>query len=478
MTSMLAAALCLFWPPAAVAGEVPDDDPRVTPVVRAVRKAGPAVVNISTTRMITDRWGMRGDIFDEIFPRSPVPSPFDRRVKVTSLGSGCVIHPDGYIVTNAHVVRRAQSISVSFDDETRHDARLIAADAGGDLAVIRIDPPDDQPLPYLPLARSDDLMVGETVIAVGNPLGYRSSVTKGIVSAVERTLNFRGGVTYGGLIQTDAPINEGNSGGALLNIKGEFIGLTTAIRADAQNIGFAISSETIAARLPQLLDAERMRRLVFGAEVRPGKGDDHYKVRVVSVREGTPAARRLRPGDRIVAVGGTRVQRIADYVFAMLLVEAPSDLMMVVERGGETLDLAVPIKVRPKPDGKQLARGMTGLTLREITPELARDLSLPSAWGLLVVGVEEHSPGHRIGVRAGDILFQLGEAHVKDLDTLGRLLEDVDGGELIRIGILRGSTAALTQIRLREAPAAEPTEESTPAAPSEPVGHDDKGIGI
>jgi serine protease Do len=427
------------------------DSSRVTPVVRAVRKAGPAVVNISTSRMITRRWGMGGDIFDEIFP---VPSPLDRRVRVRSLGSGCVIHPEGYILTNAHVVRRAQTIEVSFDDETRHEARVIAADPDSDLAVIKIEPPVEadpspQPLAYLPLARSDDLMVGETVIAVGNPLGYASTVTTGVVSATDRTLRFGGGVSYHGLIQTDAPINQGNSGGALLNINGEFIGLTTAIRPDAQNIGFAISSQTIAAKLPELLDAEQMRRLIVGAKVQPGAGEDHYKVRVVSVHEGTPAAERLQPGDRILAIGEQRVERIADYVFAMLNVEAPGELALLVERSGVERFVTLPLAVRPKPDGKALAKQTMGMTLREITPQLASDLSLPSKWGLLVVGLEADSPAAQIGVKVGDILFHLGETHMKEFETLGRLLENVEGGEVVRIGILRDSTAAITQIRLR-----------------------------
>ncbi len=449
ISSVLIVAMCLAAP--AGGQELAEDNPRVTPVVKAVRKAGPAIVNISTSRMITRRWGMGGDIFDEIFP---VPSPLDRRVRVTSLGSGCVIHPEGYILTNAHVVRRAQTIEVSFDDETRHEARVIVADPDSDLAVIKIEPPAEdtgapQPLAYLPLARSDDLMVGETVIAVGNPLGYSSSVTTGVVSATNRTLRFGGGVSYDGLIQTDAPINQGNSGGALLNINGEFIGLTTAIRPDAQNIGFAISSETIAAKLPELLDAEQMRRLIVGAKVQPGEGEEHYKVRVVSVREGTPAAQRLQAGDRILAIGEQRVERIADYVFAMLTVEAPGELAIRVERDGVERPVTLPIAVRPKPDGKALAKHTMGMTLREITPQLAGDLSLRSKWGLLVVGLEAGSPAAKIGVKVGDILFHLGETHVKEFETLGRLLEGVEGGEVVRIGILRGSTAAITQIRLR-----------------------------
>ncbi len=421
-----------------------EDDPRLTPVVKAYRLAGPAVVNVSSTKTVTARWGFFGDdLFDEIFP--------GRRVPVRSLGSGIVISPVGYVVTNAHVVSRAQEIHVTFADKTKYEARIVVADIKSDLAIIKIILPKNKTgtFPYLPLGRSDDLMIGETVIAVGNPLGLANTVTVGIISATDRTLSFRGGVEYVGLIQTDAPINHGNSGGPLLNVKGELIGINTAIRADAQNIGFAIPVGTLREKLADLLDFERLNRVLFGASVRGRSVKAGGKVYVTAVRKNSPAYNKLRVGDRILAVGDVPVRQITDYVFAMLAMLEEQTVHFRCLRDGEKIDVAVGIRARPKPDGKSLAEGLLGVKLREITPELAGDLQLPAREGLLVVGVEQDAPAHELGVHLKDILFHVAGYTVKDFESLGRILEDYSGGEVVSIGILRGRTAAIVQARLR-----------------------------
>ena len=428
-----------------------EDDPRITPVVRAYRLAGPAVVNISSTKTVTARWGFFGDdLFEEVFPglRSA------RRVPVRSLGSGIVIGPAGYIVTNAHVVGRAQEIHVTFANKTKYEARIVVADIKSDLAIIKIVLPENktETFPYLQLARSDDLMIGETVIAVGNPLGLTSTVTVGIISATDRTLNFRRGVKYDGLIQTDAPINHGNSGGPLLNVKGELIGINTAIRADAQNIGFAIPVGTLREKLADLLDFERLNRVLFGALVRPRSVNGGVEVCVTAVRKNSPAYNKLRVGDCILAVGDVPVQQITDYAFTMLGVLEEQTVHFQCLRAGKKIDVAVRISVMPKPDGKSLGESLLGVKLREITPELSSDLQLPARKGLLVVGVEQDAPAQKLGVHLKDILFHVAGYTVKDFESLGRILEDYSGGEVIRIGVLRGNTAAIVQIRLRKPP--------------------------
>ncbi len=230
---------------------------RRTPVVRVFDAAKDAVVNISTRRLVNARsrfFGYRDDPFDDIFI-----SPFRRRnVAIQSLGSGFLIHPDGYIVTNEHVVRRATKITVFGADGVSHPARVIATDAEHDLAILKMDRPDGQPLAALPLGRSDDLMIGETVVAIGNPKGYRHSVTSGVISALNRELAFNGNVKYTGLIQTDASINPGNSGGPLLNVNAEVIGINTAIygpHADFSGTGFAIPVDRAKAFLAQVSGA-------------------------------------------------------------------------------------------------------------------------------------------------------------------------------------------------------------------------------
>ncbi|MGC9453508.1 MAG: trypsin-like peptidase domain-containing protein [Phycisphaerae bacterium] len=426
---------------AQVQADVPADDPRVTPVVLAYRKVRPAVVNISTEKVVTTRWGFGQDPFDDIFP-----SPFTRRVPVQSLGSGILIHPRGYVVTNAHVVRRARSISVSLQDGTQLDACVISAVPEHDLAVLKIDP-GDKDLPYLPPGRSDDLMVGETVIAIGNPLGYANSLTTGVISAVDRTLEFRGGVRYEGLIQTDAPINPGNSGGPLLNIKGELIGINTAIRADAQNIGFAIPIGTLIEELPDLLDFERINRVEFGAEVTQRYTDEGWEVVVTEVEQGTPADGVLAAGDRVVGVNGRAVEHITDFTCEMLSMKTDEPVDIRVVRDGRELVATVSLETRPIPDGSALAGKLFGLTLRAIDSEMAQELRLPTDRGLLVVGIEEGSVADRVGLRLKDILFQVNRYYVDDTETLGQILENIQPGEAVRIGILRGNVAVWTNIR-------------------------------
>ncbi|MCD6303981.1 MAG: trypsin-like peptidase domain-containing protein [Planctomycetes bacterium] len=431
-------------PAAALAGR---EISRVTPVVLACRRAGPAVVNISTTKAVTVRWGMfGGDIFDEIFP-----SPFRRRVPVQSLGSGFIVHPAGYIVTNAHVVRRAQSVTVTLADNTRCGAKIISSDPTHDLAVLKIDPPGGKALPYLPLGRSDDLMVGETVIAIGNPLGLQHTVTSGIVSAVNRKLEFEGGVAYDHLIQTDAPINPGSSGGPLLNIRGELIGINTAIRADAQNIGFAIPVDALMRQFPDLLNFERINRAIFGAEVRQRHtpaGDELY---VAAVRPGTPAEKALRAGDKILRLNGRAVHQIPEFTCSMLAAGAPARAVLTCLRGEKQFTAAIDVLRKPKPDGKLLAETLFGMTLRPVTPELARDLRLPVERGLLVVGIDAGGPADRIGLRLKDVIFQIGTDYVTDLEGLGMILEDVKANQAVRIGVARGNVAAWVTIRARAA---------------------------
>jgi len=439
-------------------------DPRVTPVVLAYRKARPAVVNISARQIAIRRTSPFGfDPFDDIFPEL-----FRRRTEVQSLGTGVMAHGDGYVITNAHVVRRASKITVILHDKTKLAAKVISADTSKDLAVLKVEPPGGRRLPRLPMARSDDLMVGETVIAIGNPMGYANSLTTGVISAVGRDLEFRGGVKISGLIQTDAPINPGNSGGPLLNIHGQWIGINTAIRADAQNIGFAIPVDILARELPALLDFERINRVIFGARIAQRHAGRDTEVRVVSVRPHTPAAKVLKQGDRVLALNGKAVRQIPDFSCPMLAVKAGQKVSLTLSRAGKEMTVTATLVAKPKPDGKLLAEKLFGMTLRPVTEKLARSLRLPVDRGLLVVGVDTRSPAARLGVKLKDVLFQVGRYYVKDLEALGIILEDIKPGQAVRIGIIRGNVQAWATIRSRRTPARKPDTKPAKKAAAKP----------
>ena len=289
VTGLLIALLCTL---PAVAD--PPQRSRRTPVVEVFEQCRDSVVNVSTSRVVRVQ---SQDTFDEVFGRRPRV----RTQRVESVGSGAVIHELGYIVTNAHVVAQTSDVQVTLADGRTVPAIVVAVDNEHDLAVLRASV--DAPLKAIRLGRSDDLLVGETVIAVGNPFGLQHTVTSGIISALNRELDFGERAQYTGLIQTDAAINRGNSGGPLLNVNGELIGINTAVRGDAQNVGFAIPVDRLWDLLPKMLDIERRARVRFGLRVTGPEAE------VASIAANSPAARAgLRPGDRLVGLAGRPVR--------------------------------------------------------------------------------------------------------------------------------------------------------------------------
>jgi S1-C subfamily serine protease len=231
------------------------DDPflRRTATVRAVEKVGPAVVNITTERVVRRRSpfsGFGGDpLFDQFF--RDFFSPRTRNQTVQSLGSGVVIDPEGRVITNEHVVARASRIRVSLADGREFEATLVGADPNNDLAVLQID--TEEELPWVAPGSSRDLLVGEPVIAIGNPFGLSNTVTTGVLSATDRSINTNGR-TFHGFLQTDASINPGNSGGPLLNAEGTLIGINTAIYQGAEGIGFAIPIDVARRVVAELIE--------------------------------------------------------------------------------------------------------------------------------------------------------------------------------------------------------------------------------
>jgi len=416
---------------------------RRTPIVRAVERAAPGVVNISTTQVVVQQFSpLLGMDLPDVFKREFGDLFRPQRYVKNSLGSGVIISPRGYIVTNAHVVQQADQIIVTLADESQKKAELVSADPAADLAVIKIDP--DKPLVAIPMGTSSDLMIGETVIAVGNPFGYQHTVTTGVVSALGRTIQPSPNFQYEGLIQTDAPINPGNSGGPLLNIRGELVGINTAVRAGAQGLGFAIPVDRVREIMIGLLSMRRAGSAWLGLHFRA----DCPGAVVASVDRGSPAAKAgLTANDRIVSVAGETVED-AIQLETFILDRKPGDsIRLGVGRGETAHEMEIVLVEAPKPDGARLAKTLFGLDLQALAPDLATTMRLAVDRGLLVAGVEPGSPAAATGLRAGDVIVQVDRYRVADLETLGALLVQVEKGNRILFFVVRGQSvmqAALT----------------------------------
>lgn len=414
---------CLVLCAGAVAQSADDRARRRTVVVEVFERCRDAVVNISTTRIREIRSPMGGSFFDDIFniPRGPIQQ------RVQSVGSGFLIHETGIIVTNAHVVVQASDVVVTFADKTAERARIVAIDTEHDLAILRID--TRRSLPYIRLGRSDDIMIGETVIAIGNPLGLQHTVTSGIVSALNRELQFARDMTYTGLIQTDAAINPGNSGGPLLNANGELIGVNTAIRGDAQNVGFAIPVDRLWELLPSMLDIERRQRVRFGLLV----GGANAEVR--AVRQGTPAAAAgMQLGDRILAFNGHPIRDSIDFYVHLLDQRPGQQVDLALQRRNTTTTAKVALEVVPPPDGAALADKLLGVKITPIPDAAQRRYELPPEAGVWVDEVRRGSPADEARIRPGDLLLRVNRVEVTSITDVGLALEGVQPGASIQLG--------------------------------------------
>jgi len=308
MKSAISHAICLlvvlgFMPPLYGREQLQFD--RQTPVVKVYERTHKAVVNISGEQTVSRRAWPGFDQFDLWGPR------FERQVPV--LGSGFVVHENGFIITNAHVVEGVKRIKVVFSDGREFQAEIISVDADKDLALLAIKAGAE--LPFIELGRSNDLMIGETVIAIGNPYGYANTV----ISAVGRDIRVTEDYWLRGLIQTDAPINPGNSGGPLLNVNGQLIGITTAIRAEAQNIGFAIPVDTLVDNLTHMLMPEKLRRVRLGLTMGPMQSQGQHTGLIVTDVDsrGIAGQTGIQPGDLLLQLNDATVRNLEEFSLEM-----------------------------------------------------------------------------------------------------------------------------------------------------------------
>jgi serine protease Do len=394
-------------------------NPRRSAVVEVVEKVRGAVVNIHSERTV------RGPATEELFALAPSQN------RINGMGTGILIDPRGYIVTNQHVVEDVNVIRVRLGDKRTFTALVLARDAESDLALLKID--SSQPLPLMPLGTSSDIMVGETVVAIGNAYGYEHTVSVGVVSAVNRDVNLNKELSYKSLIQTDASINPGNSGGPLVNVNGELIGVNVAIRAGAQGIGFAIPVDTMIRVVADMMGS-RLRNGVSGGLVcrdrlEPGPASLIRRVVVDRADADGPAAKAgLRQGDVLVQVGGVQVASSIDVERGLLDRAAGDHVPVVVRRGNHEkhVELVLQATGRTAPPAAELVWARLGLRLTPVTADGVKRVNGQLHGGLEVAAVRSGSLAGKAGMQRGDILVGLHIWETLTVDNVAFVLNHAD----------------------------------------------------
>lgn len=407
-------------------------DLRRTATVRAVERTSPAVVNISTEQIVQvrSRYGFSDPFFDQFFRDFLDPYP-RRQYTQNSLGSGVIIDDDGHVLTNHHVVQRASKITVILADEREFEAELVGSDARADLAVVKI--LAEEHLPVAEMGRSDDLMIGEPVIAIGNPFGLSHTITTGVISALNRAIRVSEEQVFRGFIQTDAPINPGNSGGPLINILGDVIGINTAIYGDAQGIGFAIPIDRAARIAAELITYGEVRATWVGVSIQdmtPSiaqyfEYDASDGVLVSQVMEDSAAERAgVRQGDILVAIDAQPIHDSAGY-YALLQEFTPDDTMtLTLVRDGARRDVAVRGEEFSAEHAVKAAYQAFGFNVAEITPALTDEYRLQTSQGVVITAVRRNTPAAQVGIEPGDIIRKIDEMAVADLEDFRQAMID------------------------------------------------------
>ena len=433
----------------------------------------PSVVNINTESTIKNVHKRRGqnpddedggdggggmdDFFNHFFggpggQGAPGAGPGDGAIRERSLGSGVIVDPKGFIVTNRHVVEKADRIRVRFEDDppgVQHDAKVIGTDQETDLAVIKVDV--DRVLPSAKMGNSDSMQVGDWVLAVGSPFGLSETVTAGIVSAKGRDIV--PGRQFQTFIQTDAAINPGNSGGPLVNMNGEVIGINTAILSETNayaGVGFALPSKTVVDVYNQLTGPEhKVSRgsigIMFDAVENPaiarvyGSGSG---VTVSSVVPGSPADQAgLKVGDTITSVDGKKVTKGAELVADIASRKAGSKVTLTFLRNGKSQETSVTIADRAKlfaarlgddqenDDESSPKQSKFGVTVRKVTPEMADRLDMPAGKGVIVQDVKPRSFAEDVNLGRGDIILEVNKQPVNSEEEFARVESSLKSGQ-------------------------------------------------
>ncbi len=433
-------------------------------IKRAIAAASPAVVKIDVTIEKEFYNPFERFFSDPFFKRFFGEIPFPKRQVEQAIGSGFLFDYNGkvYILTNNHVVEGATSIEITLPDGRHFPGELVGRDPDLDVAVVKLkrEVPD---LPTVKLGDSDKVEIGDWVIAIGNPLGFQHTVTAGIISALDRTVPRPDGLGYFyHMIQTDAAINPGNSGGPLVNAAGEVIGVNTAIAAGTEGINFAIPINRVKRVLPQLIEKGQVTRAWLGIYIKditpdlasyfgvePGEG-----VLVNDVVPGSPADGILKRGDVILSVNGQPVHNTDELQQAIMFRKVGETVTLEVLRQGERLKLKVTLGERPSREelarrkvapgeeergiegGPEEAIPRFGLTVRDNSPQLARQLGLPTDEGVVIVAVEPGSAAYWAGLEPGDVILEINRIPISSVEDWNELVSRLREGDTVMLTVM------------------------------------------
>lgn len=429
-----------------------------------VKRLKPSVVNISTTSVVkgggslfeSPFGGGEQDPFEEFFKKffGDVPQ---REFRQRGLGSGFILSEDGYIVTNNHVVEKANDIEVVLEDGERYKARVIGKDPKTDVALLKIGP--KHRLPAAVLGDSDKLEIGDWVIAVGNPFGLGHTVTAGIVSAKGRSLGLG---TYDDFIQTDAAINPGNSGGPLFNLQGQVVGVNTAIVAGGQGIGFAIPINLAKSVITQLKSTGRVVRGWLGVlvqqitpDIAEGLGLPEPRGALVSdVTPGSPADKAgIKRQDIITEFNGQKINDMQELPRLVAATPPGTEVTLKFLRNGkeQTARLKLgelPEEIAKSGTGGQQVEQDLGLVVQEINPQMQRRLGIQDSQGVIITSVESGSIAEEAGLRPGDIILEINKKQVKNLDDYRKGIDSIKSGQTVLLLVKRDKNTLYVALKV------------------------------
>ncbi len=442
-------------------------------------RVNPAVVYIESTEVVRAGEGGRNQFRDPFWDfffgpdrQSPEQQQQPREQERTGRGSGVVIDKEGYILTNNHMIEGAEKVTVEFADGTRLKAEVVGTDPPTDLALIKIDPERD--LPFAPLGDSDALRIGEWVMAIGNPHNFKHTVSVGVVSALGRKLPYLSDRDGGGrdvsldnFIQTDAAINFGNSGGPLINTRGEIIGINTAISAAAQNIGFAVPVNVARDIMPQLKAKGRVSRGYLGIKVTAVTPEMQELFKLPSrngaivqeVVKGLPADQAgLQHGDVILEVNGNPVADSSDLVSLVSSIPPGETVNLKIFRDGKSKTLGVILAERDEEAGGEEAKkqarveeDLLGLTVHQLNPAMRERYRVgESVNGVLVLGVKPLSPAGEADLREGDVIGEIFREKIDSLERYKEELEKIEEGDLVLLYVHRGADSFFKTLKVTD----------------------------